>query len=155
MKGEMGLNWDKKKSVTLSQACLIAFSIMLAALDVAAYWFSRWFFGMRGVSTGIWLYLMITIYAVSVPAWLCLYALWRLLKNIKNGRVFIPDNVRYLRIVSWCCTAAAVLCLASAAYYLPFIFVAIAAAFMSLIVRIVKNVFHEAIGMKSELDLTI
>ncbi|MBQ2158372.1 MAG: DUF2975 domain-containing protein, partial [Oscillospiraceae bacterium] len=27
--------------------------------------------------------------------------------------------------------------------------------FMSLIVRIVKNVFHEAIGMKSELDLTI
>ena len=82
-------------------------------------------------------------------------ALWLLLKNIKNGRVFIPDNVRYLRIVSWCCTAAAVLCLASAAYYLPFIFVAIAAAFMSLIVRIVKNVFHEAIGMKSELDLTI
>ena len=140
MKGEMSLNWDKKKSVTLSQACLIAFSIMLAALDVAAYWFSRWFFGMRGVSSGIWLYLMITIYAVSVPAWLCLCTLWRLLYNIKKGRVFIPDNVRYLRVVSWCCTAAAALCLASAAYYLPFIFVAIAAAFMSLIVRIVKNV---------------
>ena len=67
----MGLNWNKKKSVTLSQACLIAFSVMLATLDVGAYWFSRWFFGMRGVNTGIWLYLMITIYAVSVPAWLC------------------------------------------------------------------------------------
>lgn len=151
----MSLNWDKKKSVTLSKVCIIAFSIMLATLDVGAYWFSRWFFGMRGTESGKWIYLMITIYAVSIPAWTCLLYLRKLLKNIGAGRVFFADNVKYLRIVSWCCTAAGALCLASAAYYLPFLFVAIAAGFMALIVRIVKNVFHEAIGMKSELDLTI
>ena len=33
--------------------------------------------------------------------------------------------------------------------------VAVAAAFMALIIRIIKNVFEQAIGMKSELDLTV
>ena len=40
-------------------------------------------------------------------------------------------------------------------YYLPFLLVAVTAAFMMLIVRVVKNVFQQAIEMKSELDLTI
>ena len=47
------------------------------------------------------------------------------------------------------------LCLVSCLYYLPFIAVAIAAGFMALIVRIVKNIFQQAIDMKAELDLTI
>ena len=45
--------------------------------------------------------------------------------------------------------------LAGAAFYLPMVLVAAAAAFMGLIVRIIKNVFQRAIGMKAELDLTI
>ena len=47
------------------------------------------------------------------------------------------------------------LCLVSCLYYLPFIAVAIAAGFMALIVRIIKNIFQQAIDMKAELDLTI
>ena len=46
-------------------------------------------------------------------------------------------------------------CLVSCLYYLPFIAVAIAAGFMALIVRIIKNIFQQAIDMKAELDLTI
>ena len=38
---------------------------------------------------------------------------------------------------------------------MPFIAVAIAAGFMALLVRIVKNIFQQAIDMKAELDLTI
>ena len=38
---------------------------------------------------------------------------------------------------------------------LLFLVMAAAAAFMALIVRIVKNVFQQAIAMKSELDLTV
>lgn len=45
--------------------------------------------------------------------------------------------------------------LVSCLYYLPFIAVAIAAGFMALLVRIVKNIFQQAIDMKAELDLTI
>ena len=60
-----------------------------------------------------------------------------------------------MRIVSWCCVWASVIGLLSAAYYLPFAFIAVAAGFMALIVRIVKNAFQQAIEMKDELDLTV
>ena len=87
--------------------------------------------------------------------WLLLWSMWRLLGNLRRERVFVAENVRSLRRVSWCCAAAASICLLSCLYYLPFIFAAGAAAFMALIVRIVKNVFQQAIAMKSELDLTV
>ena len=50
---------------------------------------------------------------------------------------------------------AGLICLVSTVYYFPFAAVGIAACFMALIVRIVKNVFQQAIAMKSELDLTV
>ncbi|MBQ7459804.1 MAG: DUF2975 domain-containing protein [Oscillospiraceae bacterium] len=146
------MNWNRNKSVALSRVCLIVFAVMLLCLDAGAYWFSRWFFSAEGSR---WVFLMITVYSASIFAWICLYMLWRLTGNIRKGEVFVRENVTYLRAVSWCCAAVGVICLASVLYYLSFAFVAIAAGFMSLIVRIVKNVFDEAIGMKSELDLTV
>ena len=60
-----------------------------------------------------------------------------------------------MRIASWACVGAAAVCLAGTFFY-PGMFVpALAAAFMALIVRIVKNSFEAAIRMKDELDLTI
>ena len=47
------------------------------------------------------------------------------------------------------------MCRGSCLYYLPFIAVAIAAGFMALLVRIVKNIIQQAIDMKAERDLTI
>jgi hypothetical protein len=46
-------------------------------------------------------------------------------------------------------------CAAACPVYLPLSFVSLAAGFMALIVRIVKNVFERAIVMKDELDLTV
>ena len=54
-----------------------------------------------------------------------------------------------------CCAGAGLVCLGSTFWYLPFAAVAVAACFMALIVRIVKNVFQQALAMKSELDLTV
>ena len=136
--------------------CIVLFAVMLAAMDFSAYWVARWYDGIR--FGGIWQYavlLMISIYLLSVPAWICLYKLWKLLRNITSGNVFVEANVSLLRAVSWCCAAASLFGLLSAIYYLPFMIIAIAAAFMMLIVRVVKNVFRQAVDMKSELDLTI
>ena len=60
-----------------------------------------------------------------------------------------------MRTVSRCCVAAAVISALSALYYATFLVIAISAAFMALIVRIVRNVFQTAIGMKDELDYTV
>ena len=150
------MNWTKNRSVKLSMVCIWIFAAVLLAADVEAVSIARWYSGVRfaGASTYA-VMLAATIYLLSVPAWICLWNLRKLLQNIMAEKPFVEENVRYLRIVSWCCAAAAAVCLASGCYYLPFFIVAVAAAFMMLIVRIVKNVFRQAVDMKSELDLTI
>ena len=149
------MNWNKDKSIALSQICVTVFAALLAALDIGAYRFSAWFVQVRLMRWQLRVLLMISIYSGSIFAWICLYRLWRLIANIKRGAVFVGENVTHMRAISWCCVWAAAICLASAAYYLPLGFVAIAAGFMALIVRIVKNAFQQAIAMKDELDLTI
>ncbi len=149
------MNWNKDKSVVLSQACVVVFALCLAALDIGAPRVAAWFVATRfqRVQTG-WL-LMGSVYGGSVFAWLCLWELWKLLRNVRRGVLFDPANVRCMRLVSWCCVWAALICALSALYYLPFLFITVAAGFMALIVRIVKNAFQQAIAMKDELDLTI
>lgn len=147
--------WTKDKSILLSQVCVGLFALLLLVLDLGAYWICPGFVGARTMGEPMALWLMVTVYLCSVPGWLLLWSMWRLLGNLRRERVFVAENVRSLRRVSWCCAAAAFICLLSCLYYLPFIFAAGAAAFMALIVRLVKNVFQQAIAMKSELDLTV
>ncbi len=149
------MNWTKDKSIVLSQVCTAVFALLLAALDIGCYWAVRWFIHLRNMPWQCGIAFMATIYLCSVFAWLLLFHLGKLLGSMKEGRVFIEENVKHLRAVSWCCAGAAIICLVSCIYYLPFLFVSIAAAFMALIVRIVKNVFQQANAMKSELDFTI
>jgi len=149
------MDWSKDRSILLSQLCVGVFALCLLTLDVGAYWFAGWFVRVRLMHWQLGVFLMLSIYGGSVFAWICLYQLRRLLRSVGRGEVFTAANVRCMRIVSWCCAAAAAICLLSAAYYLPFAFVAVAAGFMALIVRIVKNAFQQAIAMKDELELTI
>ena len=149
------MNWNADKSVRLSQVCVCIFAALLLALDIGCYWAVTWFIHLRGMGAPQGLLMMVTIYLCSIFAWILLVKLWQLLWNIQSGRVFDEENVRLLRTVSHCCVGAGVICAASCWYYLPFIMVAIAAGFMALIVRIVKNVFQQAIAMKSELDFTV
>ena len=149
------MNWTRDESIRLSQLCILFFALALAGLDIGFWWFARWFAWLRGLSAQAGLGIVIAFYLCSVFGWICLYRLWRLLGGLRRGQVFVPENVTHLRGVSWCCAAVALICLGAALCYLPFLFVAAAAAFMALIVRIVKNVFQQAIAMKDELDLTI
>lgn len=149
------MNWSKDKSVVLSRLGVALFALVLLALDVGGYWVALWFVQTRLKQWQLGILLMGSIYAGSAFGWLCLYELWRLLGNVRRGALFVPENVRCMRIVSWCCVWAALVAALSALYYLPFLFIAVAAGFMALIVRIVKNAFEQAIAMKDELDLTV
>ena len=149
------MNWTKDKSITLSLVCIIIFALLLLILDIFCYPLTRWFIGLRAMHWQQGIGMMATVYVCSIFAWIALLNLWRLLANLRRGEVFTAKNVRLMRGVSWCCVGAAMMCLISTIWYVPFAFVAIAAGFMALIVRIVKNVFQQAISMKDELDLTI
>ena len=149
------MNWNKDKSILLTQIGTAFFTLLLLALDIACYWAVSWFVQLRGLDRGSVWYFTATVYACSVFAWLLLWRLWALLGNLRRGEVFTAQNVSCLRAVSWCCAGAAAICLLSALYYPSFLMVSAAAGFMCLIVRVVKNVFQQAIAMKTELDLTI
>jgi len=155
-KEAMGMNWTRDRSLLLSLVCVGFFAAVMLALDVGIWWIAQRFFVMgRGDPRQYALFTVISVYLCSVPAWLTLASLWRLLRNLRRGAVFTEGNVRLLRTVSWCCAIAALLTALNALYYIPYLFVAVAEAFMALIVRIVKNAFQEAAAMRSELDLTI
>ena len=149
------MNWDKDKSVMLSRFCVVFFAVCLIALDIFAYRIADWYVINRLGHFKSGALFMVSVYCGSIFAWVCLYQLWKLLDNIKTGAVFVLDNVRRLRRVSRCCICVAVICLLSAAYYLPFIFLAAAFGFIALIVCIVKNAFRQGSSMKDELDLTV
>ena len=151
------MNWNKDKSILLSRVCVAVFALALLALDIFCYPLARWFADLRQMQWQRGVGMMVTAYVCSALAWVVLVELWRLLGNLRRGQVFIPENVRLLRIVSWCCVGAAIVCLLSVPWlwFLPVLVVAAAAGFMALIVRIVKNVFQQALAMKDELDLTV
>lgn len=166
------MHWTVKNSIILSQVCVGVFAALLLALDIFTYpLVSQFCQNVHYIGGSGWeqlwtvtdwklvAVLLTAVYVGSVFAWIALYKLFRLLRQIKQGRVFVGENVKLLRAISWCCFGAAAATLVGGAaalkLILPLLVLAAAAAFMGLIVRIVKNVFQQAIAMKSELDLTI
>ena len=149
------MEWNKDKSITLSKGCILLFSVILLAMDATGIRLVRLFSYFRELERGTTAVLYLTFYSCSIFGWIVLWKMWKLLSSLQSAQVFTEENVRILRTVSWCCAAVAFICLAASLSYLPFIVVSAAAAFMSLIVRIVKNCFQQAVSMKDELDLTV
>ena len=148
--------WNKDKSLALSIWCVRLFTvIMVAVWFLAPSLFSHLIQLREEYLAGALPFFLASTYTASVPASAALWLLHGLLSSIAAGKVFIPQNVRRLRGLSWCCILAGLICLASACYYLPFLLLATAAAFVGLILRVVKNVLEQAVAIKTENDYTI
>ena len=148
-------DWLKSKSILFSQICVVLFALLLAVLDLGCWRIVNWFVALRGMGgQAVWGILAVLLLC-SVFGWVLLWALWRLLGNLRQARVFTEENIAQLQRVSLCCAAAALICVGGCFFYLPFLVAVAAAGFMSLIVRIVRNVFQKALDMKNELDLMI
>ena len=145
------MNWTMDKSLKLSRLCVAVFSALLAALCISGPWFWKAVLYRESIA---WLYLAVT-YSSAVPAALVLFCLHRLLKNISAEDVFCEENVRHLRTMSWCSIAAGLVYFAAGWFdWYLFVFAA-AAAFVGLMLRVVKNVFAQAVAIKNENDYTI
>lgn len=148
--------WNDKKSLRLSKLCILLFMCLLIGTAVSAPWLTRWFLGFsRAELRGTEPFFLATIYVGSVPAVVLLYNLFRLLRRIEAEQVFNTENVECLRRISWSCFAGAGISFVSVFYYFPWVFMAGAAGFMGLIVRVVKNVVAQAVALQNEVDYTI
>ena len=151
--------WDDHKSITLTRYVVALAILGSVIMTVCGPWLVRWLVDTHPLNhTGptVEAALLILGYLCAALAFWMLYNLYRFLRRLEQGQVFVPQTVQALRRISWCCTWAAVLCLpAGIVIYLPFAFLAVAAGFMALIVRVLKNAFEQAVRMKDELDYTI
>ena len=151
----MKFTWSDQKSIILTRAVVAGAIAGCGIMTVSGPWLTRWMVSAHALPPASGPVLLGMGYVCAVLAFVMLVSLYKFLRRIEAGQIFVPANVTALRRISWCCVGAGAVCLVSCLYYLPFIAVAIAAGFMALIVRIIKNIFQQAIDMKAELDLTI
>jgi heme exporter protein D len=148
--------WNGEKSISLSKFCVLFLVGVLIVTVVSAPWLTPWFLNfLRTEQLGTESFFLVTIYVGAVPAAYLLYNLLRLLRRIEAEQVFTTENVENLRRISWTCFVGAGVALVSVFYYFPWVFLAVAAAFMGLIVRVVKNVVAQAVALQDEVDSTI
>lgn len=99
--------------------------------------------------------ILTTFYVILPFAAGVLVCMWKLLCNILSGEVFLTVNVLLLRIVGILLFFATLIFAVAGYFYMPFYLLAVCAAFITLIVRVVKNCFAAAVVLKDENDMTI
>ena len=127
----------------------------MTGVQTCALPISGWYIEVTGKTQALKAVLITVCYCCLPFAAAALLTLRLLLKNILKSEVFVSQNVKFLRILSWCCVTVALIALASGYFYLPFYIVGTAAGFFALILRVIKNVFCAAIEIKNENELTI
>ena len=154
--------WNRKHSVTLSTVvCFIFVAILTAGLFLGPWVVKMWFTLYRGwgedseAMRNMLTLFCACFYPCAFFAYVTLYSLLRMLFHIQKDAIFISANVQYLRRISWCCFAVALITFVGGVFYIPFFFVAVAAAFVGLMLRVVKNVMESAVAIKEENELTI
>lgn len=154
--------YSSEKSVKVSIAvCIFLFVVLGVLVFLAPFLFELYLTAYRGFAPEgealamLKKVFMLVFYPCGVFAAVILSSLLSLLHNIKSGDIFTLKNVRYLRTVSLCCFAISVITLVGGFFYMPFLVVAFAGAFVGLMLRVLKNVMQTASEMREENDLTI
>lgn len=150
------MNWNNEKSIGLTKFFIILFAAAYILVLVFCPAMTKEFvihsFSARGKDAALF---MATIYTSAVPLGIILWSLYRMIGRIGEEQIFSEENVRCLRLISWMCFTVAAVCLVSTAYYVFFLIVAACAAFMGLLIRVIKNVFERAREIKEENDYTV
>lgn len=145
----------KDRSLTFTRAAVkAAFVLSTAALFIMPF-AAKIYRNISLSANDVTVPLLITFYVCAAAGFGILILLDRLLNNISKGDVFTKDNVRYLRLLSYCCIFISFVTLIFTYFrFLSFI-VTFSAAFFALILRVLKNCFEEAVKIKEENDYTI
>jgi cytochrome c oxidase assembly factor CtaG len=153
-----GTFWNDRRSLLLTKGCVAVLLAVSVGMTAAGPWEIEALLAAKQLRLAVGAARMLLYpvsYGCAAAALVMLADLYRFLSRLQKGEVFTAKNVAALRRISWCCAVAGALALTAGAAYLPFVFLAVAAGFMALLVRVIKNAFAQAVGMKNELDYTI
>lgn len=147
--------WNLSRSVKLSSICTKVAVVLVICAAFAMPNLVATYVDYTGKNPEIIHSLLLTIYACVLPGMISLICLDRLLANIKREEIFVEKNVKLLRVLSWCSFIVSAILFISGFYYILFVIIAVCAAFLGLILRVIKNVFEQAMVIKIENDFTI
>ncbi len=142
---------DKSTKLTLYVTYLFAFVII--GLMIFAYPIAKNVLGPNQRTAYI---SAVTAFYICCPAaWIALYKIRILLKNVLADNIFSNESVKLLHQLSLCCLFVAVICFITIYFCHIFFTFALGAGFMSLILRVLRNVMGKAVKIKEENELTI
>lgn len=147
--------WTKPKSVYLSSFLIKLFIVLLFISIFTLPFIVSWYINVANKEEIIYQPLLVTLYSSLIPISIALLCLNRLLENVKKGLVFVQNNVKSMRLISWCCFAVTFIFCVFGFYYILSLLLSIMAALVGLMFRILKNLFEQAIAIKEENDFTI
>ena len=146
--------YTDSKSAKLTLFVTYCFMVLLVILMVFGSYILEWYYGpvMKESTFKI---VMGTFYACCPAAWTALICIVSVLKNVIKEDVFTESTVKSLRIISWCCAYVTAVCAVSGFLYPVFFIFGLGAAFMTVIMRVLKYVMATATHIKQENELTI
>ena len=154
--------WNSKRSIILTKFCILALMLTSVIMMFCGKYLISRFLTLTGgarinISNEFSFYIITFIsYILGIIALLTLFCMLRFIVNLENDLVFVPQNIKWLRFISYgCLSAGLLLIITTVVYHKLFLVLSLAALFMMLIVRVIKNAFEQAVEMKEELDLTI
>ncbi len=150
----MNIKWTHKRSLVLSRILTWAMFLLACSILFLIPIITDWYDAVSG-KPPIHTVLTVCLYVSDVFALLAIWELNILLRNISKQELFTEKNTRCVRIISWCCFGVAAVCAVLAFWRILALMIAIVAAFVGLILRVVKNMLAAATEMREENDYTI
>ncbi len=154
------MKWNQDKSLNLSiilvKVLFILIILLAICVPVMVHWYDITLPNGAGLVKGsIFVPLTICLYLTAILGEICLFHLGKLLNNIRKDIIFKPENCQHLRYISWCCLLVAIPFGIFGIWRFLGFFVAFAAIFFGIVLRVLKNVFVRAVELQEENDYTI
>ena len=145
------------KLITWSKIATVLFILIVVVADIFGVWITRYvsYIWAERFDDFAVAFLATTFYIGTLGAYVILFCVYRLLKNMSNDIVFDRSNTKLMTYITAALVGIGVVCVAGGFIWNGAWFLTILALFMALIVSCVRLVFSKAIAMKEEMDLTI
>ena len=144
-----------ERSLNLTIGVVIILSIFLAVMLFAAPSIFTAYCEFDNNSEEALKALIGVFYGCTPSASLTLFFTFKFLNNLKKGEVFTKQTVKFLKILSYTCLSVVPLSIPLCFFFLAGFPIPAAAAFMWLILRVLKNAFEYGSEIKNENDLTV
>lgn len=136
------------KCIKLSIIITNIFLIVLFFFAIALPWLVTWYVETMKRSATLAATVMVTCYPCVPFAAACLLLTRKLLKNALAKKLFSENSTLCLRRLSACCIVISAITLIAGKFYLPFLIVGAAFAFISLLTFSLKCIFSEVQTME-------